>query len=93
MKSSLVFAALLTLLSNAYAQDPEFGGQCAYAMSEGQKISTDCSVLWLAPDDKIYCFFNEDAKQKFLKAPGENIKRAQAAWQDPENLKRLLRRE
>lgn len=83
--------ALLMLCAGAHASDPEFGGQCAMAMSEGKRVSTDCSILWVAPDDKLYCFYDEDAKRKFLGAPQENLRRAQASWQDPENLRRLLR--
>ncbi|HKB83270.1 MAG TPA: hypothetical protein VKD04_08705 [Burkholderiales bacterium] len=90
---SLVFAVLFCLFSTAYAGDPEFGGQCALGMAEGQKHATDCSVLWVGPDDKIYCFANQTAKQKFLQAPKENLTRAQAFWEDPENLKKLIRRE
>ncbi|MEO8165404.1 MAG: hypothetical protein ABI619_08405 [Betaproteobacteria bacterium] len=91
--ASLMFAALLALGSSAYAQDPEFEGQCAFGMSEGQVIATNCSVLWLAPDAKVYCFYNEEARQKFLKAPQENLQRAQASWRDQVNIRRLLRRE
>lgn len=91
--ASLLFAALLCLFSNAYAADPEFDGQCAMHMALGQKQPTDCSILWVGPDDKIYCFANQAAKQKFLQSPKENLTRAQAFWEDPENLKRLLRRE
>jgi len=91
--SSLLFAALLAGFSNVYAAEPEFNGQCAMGMSEGRQIATSCSVFWVGPDDKLYCFVNEEAKQKFMKAPKENLQRAQASWQDPENLKRLLRRE
>ena len=89
----ILFAALLALFSNAYAAEPEFDGQCALGMSEGYKVATNCSVFWVTPDDKLYCFFNEEAKQKFMKAPKENLRRAQALWEDPENLKRLIRRE
>lgn len=91
--ASLLFAALLCLFSNAYATDPEFDGQCAMGMSEGNKQATNCSVLWVAPDDKLYCFFNQAAKEKFLQSPKENLARAQAFWEDPENLKKLIRRE
>ncbi len=87
----LMFAALFALTPHAYAQDPEFGGQCATAMSEGVSVTTNCSILWLSPDDKIYCFFNEDAKKKFLEAPQASLQRAQSSWQDRENLRRLLR--
>jgi hypothetical protein len=90
---SLLFAALLLLLPAAYAADPEFGGQCTMGMAEGHKVATSCSVLWVGPNDKVYCFFNEAAKQKFLQAPKENLTRAQAFWEDPENLKRLIRKE
>jgi len=90
---ALFFAASLALLTNAYAGDPEFGGQCAMGMAEGRKMQTDCSVLWLGPDDKIYCFFDQAAKQKFLQSPKDNLKRAQAFWEDPANLKRLIKRE
>ena len=90
---SLLFAALLCLFSTAYATDPEFNGQCAMHMALGQKQPTDCSILWVGPDDKIYCFANQAAKQIFLQSPKENLTRAQAFWEDPENLKRLLRRE
>jgi hypothetical protein len=89
---SLLLAVLLALFSNVYAADPQFGGHCAMGMSEGQKLSTDCSVLWVGPDEKVYCFVNEQAKQKFLRSPKENLQRAQAFWDDPENIKRLLRR-
>ena len=90
---SPLFAVLLVLFSNAYAADPEFDGQCMMGMAEGVKQSTDCSILWVAPDDKLYCFVSQEAKQKFLQAPRENLMRAQAFWEDPENLKRLIRRE
>ncbi len=91
--SSLVFAVLMALLPLAHANDPEFGGQCALGMSEGNAIATDCSVFWVAPNDKVYCFHDEEAKRKFLQAPTANLSRAQAKWQDPDNLKRLLRKE
>jgi len=90
---SILFALLFALSSYAVAAEPEFGGQCAMGMAEGQKMQTDCSVLWLGPDDKIYCFFDQAAKQKFLQSPKDNLKRAQAFWEDPANLKRLIKRE
>ena len=89
----VLFIALLSLFSNAYAAEPEFNGQCALGMAEGKKIATPCTVLWVGPDDKLYCFYNQAAKEQFLKAPKQNISRAQAFWEDPENLKRLIRRE
>jgi hypothetical protein len=86
-------AMLLALLPNAQAGDPEYGGECALGLTEGRHAVTDCSVLWLGPNDKVYCFATQGAKEKFLESPKENLSRAQAAWDDPSNLKRLLKRE
>ena len=90
--ASLVFAVLLCLFSNVYATDPEFDGECPMALSEGKKVATNCSVFWVGPDDKLYCFFNQAAKEQFLQSPKENLTRAQTFW-DSENLKKLIRRE
>jgi hypothetical protein len=91
--SGLLFVVLASLFTGACAAGPEFGGQCAMGMSQGIKQSTNCTVLWVGPDDKLYCFSSAEAKAKFLQSPQENLGRAQAFWEDPENLKRLLRRE
>ncbi len=90
---SLVIIMLLSLFTNAYAAKPEFDGQCTMGLAEKRSHATDCSVLWLGPDEKIYCFASPAAKEAFLKAPKENLERAQAFWNSPENLKRLIRRE
>lgn len=43
--------------------------------------------------DKLNCFCNQAAKQRFRQSPKENLTRAQAFWEDRENLKKLIRRE
>lgn len=91
--AGLLFAVLLCLFSSAYAADPEFDGECPMGLSVGKKLATDCSVFWVGPDDKLYCFFNQAAKEKFLQSPKENLTRAQAFWENSENLKRLIRKE
>ena len=63
--AGLLFAVLLCLFSSAYAADPEFDGECSMGLSVGKKLATDCSVFWVGPDDKLYCFFNQAAKEKF----------------------------
>ncbi|HEX4986754.1 MAG TPA: hypothetical protein VFV71_11890 [Burkholderiales bacterium] len=93
MKLLAALSLSLLLLAKAWAGEPEFGGRCAWGMSQGYAVSTDCSVLWLGPDDKVYCFLDQAAKDKFLQAPKENLSRAEAAWTDPSNLKRLIKRE
>ena len=60
----------------AAASEPEFGGQCAMSLAEGQSVATDCSVKWLGPDGKTYCFGDENAKKSFLKDPQGNLERA-----------------
>jgi hypothetical protein len=60
----------------AAASEPEFGGQCAMSLAQGQQVQTDCSVKWVGPDGKTYCFGNEDAKRIFLNDPQGNMERA-----------------
>ena len=88
---SLAFAVLLAVAAPAWGADPEYGGHCAMSMAEGTRISTDCAVVWLSPEGKIYCFLNQAAKEKFLLTPRENLQRAQAFWDDPAVLKQIRR--
>lgn len=44
---------------------------------------TNCSVVWISPEDKLYCFANEQARDEFVKLPVANLKRAQEFWEDP----------
>lgn len=90
---SLGFAILLAVAAPAWGADPEYDGHCALGMSQGTPISTDCAVVWLSPEGKIYCFFNQAAKEKFLQAPRENLMRAQAYWDNPEVLKQIRRQQ
>jgi len=46
------------------------------SLAEGQQVATNCSVKWVGPDGKTYCFGDEDAKQRFLKDPDGNLERA-----------------
>lgn len=92
-KTISAIAMLMALLPYAHGADPEYGGECTMGLTEGRHAVTDCSVLWLGPNDKVYCFATQSAKEKFLESPKENLSRAQAAWDDPSNLKRLIKRE
>ena len=84
---------LLAVAAPVWGAEPEYDGHCAWGMSEGTAISTDCAVVWLSPEGKIYCFFNQAAKEKFLQAPQENLKRAQAYWDNPDVLKKIRRQQ
>lgn len=79
-------AALLVLSLSAAAAvsaDPEFEGHCAMSVSVGTRLPTDCSVVWISPEDKLYCFSSEQAKAAFMRDPRTNEQRAQANWKDP----------
>jgi len=69
-------AAAAAAPAAAVAAQPEFGGQCAMSLAEGQQVATDCSVKWVGPDGKTYCFGDADAKKRFLKDPQGNLERA-----------------
>ena len=55
---------------------PEFSGQCAEALSEGQHVKTNCSITWTDKDGKTYCFGSADAKKSFLTNPAERLESA-----------------
>ena len=90
---SLGFAVLLAVAAPARSADPEYDGHCAMSMAEGTGISTNCAVVWLSPEGKIYCFLNQAAKEQFLQAPRENLQRAQAFWDNPAVLKQIRRQQ
>jgi hypothetical protein len=74
------FVVLAMLISTlAAAANEQFGGSCAYGLSElGVDVKTDCSIRWADPKTgKVYCFGNEDVLAKFLKNPDANIRKAE----------------
>jgi hypothetical protein len=96
----LMGAALLLALSGpARAEDPkanhepEFGGQCAMSASLGVKRPTSCAVVWISPQDKLYCFSSEQAKQAFMRDPDGNERKAQAFFKDPDLFERLKKQQ
>jgi hypothetical protein len=78
-----VTAVCLAASSSARAADapaasPEFGGQCAEGLAEGQHVATKCATTWTDKDGKIYCFSGDGAKKTFLENPAENLQRARS---------------
>jgi hypothetical protein len=71
--------------------EAELDGNCALSASLGNKLPTDCSVVWISPKtNKLYCFSSENAKQVFVRNAASNEKLAQAFWQDPSFWEKLV---
>jgi len=85
----IVLAGLLAIWTFALAQthqhpEAEFDGNCALSASLGNKLPTDCSVVWISPkSNRLYCFSSENAKQIFVRKASQNEELAQAFWQNP----------
>jgi hypothetical protein len=83
IRRSTALLILSLSAATAVAADPEFEGHCAMSVSVGARLPTDCSVVWISPEDKLYCFSSEQAKAAFMRDPVTNEQRAQANWKDP----------
>lgn len=101
LRTLICAAILLAGSSIARAEDqdpkanhePEFGGNCAMSASMGAKRPTSCSVVWISPQDKLYCFSSEQAKQAFMRDPDGNERKAQAFFKDPDLWERLKKQQ
>ncbi|HZP88458.1 MAG TPA: hypothetical protein VFB54_16725 [Burkholderiales bacterium] len=76
MKKLGIAAALAFFAGSALAANGEFNNECAYGLSLGKHVKTDCSVQE-AIDGKTYCFSSAEAKTKFLQDAKGNLKKAQ----------------
>jgi hypothetical protein len=85
MRPRLLLAALLLLITigSTWAGEAQFNGQCAMSVAAGTPVPTDCSVYWISPEDKLYCFSNVAAREMFLANAPRNEKLADAFWRDP----------
>ena len=80
-------------LALAAEPEPEGGGHCAMSAANGSSLPTSCSVVWISPQDKLYCFSSEGAKRLFLLDPEANERRAQAFFKDPSLWEKLKKEE
>ena len=69
---------------DAFRDDPEhyapqYGGHCAYAMSEGRLASTDPDA-WRIVDGKLYLNFSKRVQRRWLKDVPGYIEKADAEW-------------
>ena len=85
MLPRLALAALLYLngLAIGLAAEPEYGGKCAMSVAAGHPVPTDCSIYWISPEDKLYCFSSVAARDMFVANAPRNEKLADAFWRDP----------
>jgi hypothetical protein len=80
----LTAAALATIAAGpSLAADKQFDGQCAMSVASGTPVPTDCSIYWISPQDKLYCFSSVAAREMFLANEPRNEKLADAFWRDP----------
>jgi hypothetical protein len=81
MRAVLVVLTLL-VSSLVAAANEQFGGSCAFGLSElGVDVKTDCSIRWADPKTgKLYCFGNEEVLAKFLKDPNANVRKAEETY-------------
>jgi hypothetical protein len=86
MRLRLLLPALVLSLAAAgpsLAADKQFDGQCAMSVAMGTPVPTDCSIYWISPEDKLYCFSSVASREMFLANEPRNEKLADAFWRDP----------
>jgi YHS domain-containing protein len=65
--------------ANPEKYSPQFGGYCAYGMSEGHKAPTDPEA-WAIVDGKLYLNYNKDVQKLWKKDQQTCIKKANENW-------------
>ncbi len=81
--TSLLTGALLLGSTAAMAAEGgrgEFGEQCAYGLSQGKTVMTDCSVNYSNGRGTKLCFSSEQAAVKFMSNYDENMTKAKKAF-------------
>jgi len=58
---------------------PQYGGYCAYAVSEGYTAKIDPDA-WSIVDGRLYLNFNARIQRRWLKDTGGHIAKADANW-------------
>jgi hypothetical protein len=59
---------------------PQYGGYCAWAISEGYTASVDPENAWSIVDGKLYLNYNVEVKEKWEKDIPGHIQKADANW-------------
>ncbi len=68
-----------TFKANPTKYAPQFGGYCAYGLSEGHKSPTDPDAFTVV-DDKLYLNYNPKVKVLWTKDRDTRIKAANEKW-------------
>ena len=58
---------------------PQYGGYCAFGLSNGYKAPTDAGA-WTIQDDKLYLNYNLQVRQEWNKDRQQRIKQADQNW-------------
>ena len=58
---------------------PQYGGYCAFGLSNGYKAPTDADA-WTIENDKLYLNYNLQVRQDWNKDRQQRIKRADQNW-------------
>jgi YHS domain-containing protein len=58
---------------------PQYGGFCAYAVSQGKTVGID-PAAWTIVEDKLYLNYNQKIRQTWEKDIPGYISKADAAW-------------
>jgi YHS domain-containing protein len=62
------------------AKQGEYGNECAWGLSQGKHVMTDCSINMTRADGKTYCFSSDKAMDAFMKNPVQNMSRSTEAY-------------
>lgn len=58
---------------------PQYGGYCAYGLSNGYKASTDADA-WTIENGKLYLNYNTQVRETWSKEKKERIEKADKNW-------------
>ena len=58
---------------------PQYGGYCAYGLSNGYKAPTDADA-WTIENGKLYLNYNTDVREMWNKEKKERIEKADKNW-------------
>jgi hypothetical protein len=81
----IVAAAIASLLvaGSAFASPTtgEYGNHCAWGLTMGKQVATDCKINWTdSTSHKTYCFSSDEAKTNWAKDTTTNTKKADAEF-------------